>query len=155
MRNTKASRMNATIMVITTWRVNGHNISEVHSHHHKHQCKRSENNFTTNPQITVVRLHSPHHGNYIESHEIQPAPVTCHRSNPFLSGNKHNSKLPAPSTAQIYLQNCVQSTERQCFDLTMVMYQLLTTVSSNRVTAEDVFERVTPTEIRNELVDWR
>lgn len=81
-----------------------------------------------------MRRHNPHHGNYIEGHEIQPAPVTCHRSNSFLSKNKHSSSSTAPPIDQHPLQNSERSTESKYFDLTMVMYQLLTTVSSNRVT---------------------
>lgn len=112
--------------------------------------------------------HNPHHGNYIEGHEIQPAPVTCHRSNSFLSKNKHNSSLTAPPTDQHHLHNSERSTGSKYFDLTMVMYQLLTTVSSNRVTAEkqdissgktqnakrkNMFKRFDPVERKNNLVD--
>lgn len=90
-------------MVITTWRVNGHNISDAHGGVHKPQRKRLQNNIKTTKR--TVRFHSPHHGNYIEGHEIQPAPVTCHRSNSFLSGNKHSSSLTAPHIDQRHLQN--------------------------------------------------
>lgn len=73
-----------------------------------------------------------HHGNDVEGHEVQSAPVARHGGDPFLQGNHssnsqwmHIRKTAAAKTVQMWL-----------FEVTIVMYQLLTTVNSNRVTGE-------------------
>lgn len=46
------------------------------------------------------QLHRPHHGHYVEGHEVQPAPVARHRSDSFLWESEHGSSQTATRTDQ-------------------------------------------------------
>lgn len=72
-----------------------------------------------------------HHGNDVEGHEIQSAPVARHGGDSFLQGNHSGNTEWLHVCQAAAVAKIVQTL---LFAFTIVMYQLLTTVNSNRVT---------------------
>lgn len=119
-------------MVITTCRrqntthINKH-IPTYRKKRQKMQCKLSQ---------TPMWPHRSHHSNYIKGHEVQAAPVARHGRDSFLWQSEHSSSQTlTPNDQWHYCRVETASTDKWLY-LTMVIYQLLTTVSSKRVTEE-------------------
>lgn len=105
--------------------------------HFHYDTNKGQTPLQTSAYISqTLRLYRPHHGNYIKGHKVQSTPVARHRGDSFLWESEHDSSQTLTPTDR--WQDCRNVTEERVqikeLDLTMVMYQLLTTVSSNRVT---------------------